>query len=50
MENQIIIVYPYRFREFDRKRFEVDYLKHYTNVVIHDSNFTTRDVPHTIGR
>ena len=36
MENQIIIVYPYRFREFDRKRFEVDYLKHYTNVVIHD--------------
>ena len=36
MENQIIIVYPYRFREFDRKRFEVDYLKHYTNVVLHD--------------
>jgi hypothetical protein len=36
MENQIIIIYPYRFREFDRNRFEVEYLKQYTNVVIHD--------------
>ncbi len=36
MENQIIIIYPYRFREFDRNRFEVEYLKRYTNVVIHE--------------
>lgn len=36
MENQLIIIYPYRFRDFDRKRFEVDYLKQYTNIVIHE--------------
>jgi hypothetical protein len=36
MEKQIIIIYPYRFREFDRKRLEVEYLKQYTDIVIHD--------------
>jgi hypothetical protein len=36
MENQIIIIYPYRFREFDRNRLEVDYLKQHTDVVIYE--------------
>lgn len=36
MLEQIIIVYPLRFTEFDRKRFEVGYLKKHTNVIIYD--------------
>ena len=36
MLNQIIIVYPLRFREFDRKRFEVEYLKKHSEVIVFD--------------
>jgi len=36
MSDQIIIIFPYRFREFDRKRFEVEYLKKHANVIVYE--------------
>jgi hypothetical protein len=32
----ILVIFPYCFRDFDRKRFEIECLKRYTNVVVHD--------------
>ena len=33
---KIIIVFPYRFREFDMSRFEIECLKREANVVIYE--------------
>ena len=33
---KIIIIYPYRFREFDTQRFEIECLKNHCDVVVHE--------------
>jgi hypothetical protein len=57
---KIIVIFPYRFREFDNDRFEIECLKRYSSVIVHElintlhKNFTvayhTRDQSKHIKR
>jgi hypothetical protein len=36
LKNNIVVVFPYRFREFDNNRFEIDCLSHKSDVIVQE--------------